>query len=91
MTITGTTTHNILNQNPLLTPLQSNGGGGFGFVTLTMAPLPGSPVIDKGNSGNSDQQSFQRPYDTTIPNAPGEMARTLARLKSSRDICRGQQ
>jgi hypothetical protein len=32
---------NIFNVNPMLGPLQNNGG-----PTLTMAPLPGSPAID---------------------------------------------
>jgi hypothetical protein len=71
LSFSGATSHNVLNKDPLLTPLQSNGGGGFGFPTLTMAPLPGSPAIDQGLSGNSDQNSVSRPYNTSIPNAPG--------------------
>lgn len=45
--------------NPKLGPLQNNGG-----PTLTMALLPGSPAIDKGNNANvlvsmtSDQRGF---------------------------------
>src|SRR5207248_8160866 len=42
-TLTGTTTHNITGQNPLLATLQSNGG-----PTLTHALLVGSPAIDAG-------------------------------------------
>jgi hypothetical protein len=65
-TINGTTTGNITGQAPLLGPLQDNGG-----LTLTHAPLPGSPVIDKGNpatpgsGGNAcpatDQRGVARP------------------------------
>ena len=37
-----------------------------------MAPLPGSPVIDKGKTlNNGDQRLFPRPYDTSLPNAAG--------------------
>jgi hypothetical protein len=68
-TITGITTHNILGQNPLLGPLQDNGG-----PTFTMALLPGSPAIDKGKSfgAATDQRSRPRIYDfPTIANAAG--------------------
>jgi hypothetical protein len=41
--ITGTTTNNIYNQDPLLGALQDNGG-----LTETMLPLPLSPGIDAG-------------------------------------------
>ncbi len=64
--ISGNTTGNITGQDPLLGPLQDNGG-----PTLTHAPLPGSPVIDKGNpaapgsGGNAcpaaDQRGVARP------------------------------
>ncbi len=43
-TITGNTVGNITGQNPLLGPLQNNGG-----ATWTQALLAGSPAIDKGN------------------------------------------
>ena len=46
-TIIGTTTGNILGQDPMLTQLIDNGG-----PTLTQALLPGSPAIDKGNDHN---------------------------------------
>jgi len=55
--------------NPLLSPLQDNGG-----PTYTMTPLPGSPAIDAGNSSGltTDQRGWQRPYDFLgIPNAAG--------------------
>ena len=68
-TITGATSHNILGQDPLLGPLQDNGG-----PNLTMALLPGSPAIDQGKSfgATTDQRGRQRPFDfATIPNAPG--------------------
>lgn len=44
-TIGGTTTGNLLNVDPLLGPLQENGG-----PTLTHALLPGSPAIDAGTN-----------------------------------------
>jgi hypothetical protein len=68
-TITGITTHNILGQNPLLGPLQNNGG-----PTFTLALLPGSPAIDKGKSfgAATDQRGRPRVYDfPTIANAAG--------------------
>ena len=68
-TITGTTTGNQLNVDPMLGPLQDNGG-----PTFTQALLSGSPVIDKGNAGGSptDQRGLTRPVDSpTIANAPG--------------------
>ncbi|MFN2638209.1 MAG: choice-of-anchor Q domain-containing protein, partial [Gemmatimonadaceae bacterium] len=47
--------------NPLLGPLQDNGG-----PTFTHALLSGSPAIEKGNSSgsNTDQRGFARPVDT---------------------------
>jgi hypothetical protein len=48
-TITGTTTHNITGKNPLLGPLQNNGGS-----TWTRALLPGSPAIDAGTPSTID-------------------------------------
>jgi hypothetical protein len=55
--------------DPLLGPLQDNGG-----PTFTMALLSGSPAKDKGDSGgsNTDQRGFTRPIDNpAIVNAPG--------------------
>jgi len=50
------TTNSLL--NPLLGPLQDNGG-----PTLTLAPMPGSPVIDQGNGSGvlTDQRGRPRP------------------------------
>jgi hypothetical protein len=52
--------------NPSLGPLQDNGG-----PTLTMAPLPGSPAIDQGNSFGLtfDQRGRTRPW-TNNPALP---------------------
>ncbi len=55
--------------DPLLGPLQDNGG-----PTKTQALLSGSTAIDKGNSSgsNTDQRGFTRPVDNpAIPNATG--------------------
>ncbi len=60
--------------DPLLGPLQDNGG-----PTLTHALLPGSPAIDQGKSfrgksfgGSADQRGRHRPHDfASILNAPG--------------------
>lgn len=54
-------------KDPLLGPLQNNGG-----LTRSQAPLPGSPAIDKGDSSgaSTDQRGFVRPVDTpSIVNA----------------------
>jgi hypothetical protein len=57
-----------LNTDPMLGPLQDNGG-----PTFTHALLPGSLAIDKGNSSlTTDQRGFTRPVDfPDIPNAQG--------------------
>ncbi len=55
--------------NPLLGPLQNNGG-----TTFTHALLVGSPAMDKGKSFGltTDQRGRVRPYDdATIANASG--------------------
>lgn len=60
-TIEGTTTGNLLNVDPLLGPLQDNGG-----PTATHALVPGSPAIDGGiNEGcpETDQRGMARPQD----------------------------
>ncbi len=60
-TITGETKGNILGRDPLLGPLQNNGG-----PTLTHALLPGSPAIDAGPTGDTlrqDQRGRKRPQD----------------------------
>jgi hypothetical protein len=56
----------VINRDPLLGPLQNNGG-----PTLTMALLPGSPAIDRGNNANAPQydqrgQGFARIVNGTI-------------------------
>ena len=68
-TIAGDQTGNFYGEDPLLGPLQDNGG-----LTWTHALLPGSPCIDQGTSGGltNDQRGVTRPYDVlTISNAPG--------------------
>jgi hypothetical protein len=55
--------------DPLLGPLQNNGG-----PTKTLALLPGSAAIDAGNSGGTaiDQRGYSRPYDrASSMNGPG--------------------
>jgi hypothetical protein len=64
----------ILNTNPLLGPLQNNGG-----PTWTCALLPGSPAIDQGKRDalpalalNTDQRGYPRPVDLPgYPSATG--------------------
>src|SRR5262245_53045790 len=59
-----------INTNPLLGPLQDNGG-----PTFSHAPLPGSPAIDQGKnlSGSAtDQRGGARTADYSgVLNAPG--------------------
>src|SRR5207253_269842 len=65
--VTGPQGGNIVGQDPLLGPLQNNGG-----PTQTRALLPGSPAIDAGppagatdelgNPLTTDQRGFPRPY-----------------------------
>ena len=64
--ITGDTTGNILNQNPLLAPLADNGG-----PTQTHALLPNSPAIDAGDSSGSttDQRGAFRAANQPPANA----------------------
>jgi hypothetical protein len=65
----GTITGVPLVADPLLGPLRSNGG-----PTDTMAPMPGSPAIDTGNSFglSTDQRGDARPVDFfAIPDAIG--------------------
>lgn len=66
---TGTIAGSPLTADPLLGPLQDNGG-----PTQTMAPMPGSPAIDAGNSSglSTDQRGDPRPVDFSgVPNAAG--------------------
>ncbi|MBV9926508.1 MAG: DUF4214 domain-containing protein [Acidobacteria bacterium] len=59
-TVNGTTTHNLTGADPLLSPLQNNGG-----PTQTHALLAGSPAIDAGDRGTltNDQRGLARPVD----------------------------
>ena len=69
LTLTGTTTHNITGQSPLLGPLRDNGG-----PTPTMALLPGSPALDKGKNFGlmTDQRGAARPFEfVSVANADG--------------------
>ena len=58
-TITNSQPTDIYGADPLLGPLQDNGG-----PTWTCALLPGSPAIDQGTSGglSTDQRGVPRPY-----------------------------
>jgi hypothetical protein len=61
-----------VNKDPLLGPLQSNGG-----PTQTMAPALGSPAIDQGGSFGltGDQRGIVRPIDLpSIPNSAAASA-----------------
>jgi hypothetical protein len=66
--LTGTADH--INTDPMLGPLQDNGG-----PTFTHALLPGSPAIDKGANLSgypTDQRGFPRMVDRPcIANSPG--------------------
>ncbi len=67
--------------DPLLSPLQDNGG-----PTLTHALLLGSPAIDKGESSGStdDQRGFGRRKDIpALPNAPGGDGADIGALESA--------
>ena len=73
--------------NPLLGPLQNNGG-----PTFTMAPLCGSPAIDAGTnvSGSATDQrgiGFARTVDIAgIPNAPGGDGTDIGAVEVQVDI-----
>ena len=65
----GTITGSPLTADPLLGPLQDNGG-----LTDTMALMPGSPAIDAGSSFglSTDQRGDVRPVDfALVPDALG--------------------
>ena len=83
-TITGTTSHNLTGQNPLLGPLSDNGG-----PTPTMAPLTGSPVIDRGKSFGllTDQRGAPGPFDfASIGNAAGGDGSDIGAFESGSPI-----
>jgi len=68
-TLSGITTHVIVGQDPLLGPLQNNGGPAH-----TMALLANSPAIDQGKAFGlgADQRGFMRPYNlSSVANAAG--------------------
>ena len=57
----------LIGKNPLLGPLQKNGG-----PTATLLPAPNSPVVDKGAAPGlkADQRGAFRPFDfAAIPNS----------------------
>ncbi len=71
-----------LNVNPLLGPLQDNGG-----PTPTMALLLGSPAIDQGKSFGltTDQRGEPRPFDwPSVPNATGGDASDIGAFERGR-------
>jgi hypothetical protein len=64
MTIVGLTNGNIYGLDPLLGPLQNNGG-----PTATHALLPGSPAIDAGTAAGApmtDQRGAVRPFGMAV-------------------------
>lgn len=67
--VNGTNSNNLTG-DPNLGPLQNNGGS-----TLTHAVLPGSIVIDAGNSSlTTDQRGVARPFDSAIYSNAGNGA-----------------
>ena len=75
------------NKDPLLGPLQNNGG-----PTQTHALLPGSPAIDQGSSSGSstDQRGFPRPLDNpAIANATGGDGADLGAFELGLSSCVG--
>lgn len=79
-TVTGTTASNITGQDPILGPLQNNGGTRF-----THALMPGSPAIDKGSSGSLivDQRQQIRPLDNpNVPNGAGSNGSDIGAFES---------
>jgi hypothetical protein len=67
--------------DPLLGPLQNNGG-----PTATHALLPGSPALDQGESSSSttDQRHFHRPLDLPdVANANGGDGADIGALESA--------
>jgi CSLREA domain-containing protein len=60
-----TATGDITGADPLLGPLQDNGGD-----TLTHALLPGSPAIDQGSCRDTSADQRGRPRPVDVPNIP---------------------
>ncbi|HEX8195296.1 MAG TPA: choice-of-anchor Q domain-containing protein [Pyrinomonadaceae bacterium] len=83
-TITGTTTGNLLNVDPMLAPLADNGG-----LTATHALRPSSPAIDAAasvNEVNADQRGLPRPFDfPAITNAQGGNASDIGAFERQSD------
>lgn len=70
-----------LTGDPLLGPLQDNGG-----ATPTMALLAGSPAIDAGNNATcltEDQRGFPRPFGSACDLGAYELGNVTASLLSS--------
>jgi hypothetical protein len=65
----GVTNHNLYGLDPLLGPLQDNGG-----PTWTHALRPGSPALDAGHSGGlaTDQRGGARAVRSTTNSPPGD-------------------
>ncbi|NUM45351.1 MAG: CSLREA domain-containing protein [Anaerolineales bacterium] len=58
---------NLLGVNPLLMPLDANGGGSVYLPALTAYPNDGSPILDAGNNAtclSTDQRGNPRPVGT---------------------------
>lgn len=87
MTIVGTTTGNQVNVDPLLGPLQDNGG-----PTRTHALLSSSPAIEGGQSSGSttDQRGFARPVDSpSLGNASGGDGSDIGAYEVQPDVLPG--
>ncbi|MGE5222090.1 MAG: choice-of-anchor Q domain-containing protein [Omnitrophica WOR_2 bacterium] len=83
-TVGGTTTGNITGQDPLLGPLQNNGGW-----TPTQALLAGSPAIDAGTNTNcpaNDQRGVKRPFNTICDIGAYEAASQVSQTISFQGI-----
>jgi hypothetical protein len=83
-----TATGDLTNANPMLGPLQDNGG-----PTVTHALLAGSPAIDHGKldtipalASNTDQRGSPRPCDNAaIPNAAGIDGTDIGAFEAQQD------
>jgi hypothetical protein len=84
--LTGFTNTDIINVNPLLGPLQDNGG-----PTFTQAPLPGSPVIDAGTNAGGlafDQRGRPRTCDgRRLPNTNGSDGTDIGAVEADQSMC----
>lgn len=74
----------LVGLDPMLGPLQNNGG-----PTETHALLAGSPAIDAGNSTlMTDQRGFPRPVDFPIANAPGGNGSDIGAFEAGKEQCK---